>query len=196
MQDDEKKSGNGILVTALVAAMAGGGSGIGVKYALIDNSDTRIGARMASIERDVAILKGVYDIRASEIKEMRVMISQITDRILVLERFMWSGKRNAKVRLKRGVSVFGIKNEMLVAVMAADHVWGRLGQELVITSGVEALHSKTSRHYLGYAVDLRTRYFTDENKKKARDMLAERLGDDYLVLLESDHIHVEYRPVV
>ena len=192
MPEINDKKSSGMVVTTLIAALAGGGGGAGVKYvfAPVDRASSD---RITIVERDVAVLQNTYDMRVADMKDMRVMISQITDRVMVLERFMWSGKTNARVNIKKGVSVFGIKNEILVALMAADAVWKDLGQDLVMTSGVRL--DPGSAHYLGYAVDLRTRYFSDEEQAAAFRQLAHALGDGYVVTLETDHIHVEYRQV-
>ena len=192
MPDINDKKSSGMIVTTLIAALAGGGGGAGVKYAFAP-VDREAGNRITIVERDMAVLKNTYDMRVADMKDMRVMISQITDRVMVLERFMWSGKTNARVKLKMGTSVFGMKNEILVALMAADEVWKELGQDLVMTSGVRL--DPGSAHYMGYAVDLRTRDFSDEEEAAAYRQLAHDLGDGYLVTLEADHIHVEYRQV-
>jgi hypothetical protein len=100
-----------------------------------------------------------------------------------------------EVKLKAGVSIMGLKPEMTVALQVVQGVYERLGvSEVVVTSGTEGKHSPKSRHYLGYALDLRTR-----NVPRAmRDDLAEgckrALGSDFFVLLESDHLHIGYQP--
>jgi len=96
--------------------------------------------------------------------------------------------------LKNGVQVLGLRPELLLAIMVADGVYTANGQELVITGITDGQHSKTSRHYLGVAADLRTRYFKADEKKKVANELRERLGKDYLVLEESTHIHLSWKP--
>ena len=48
-----------------------------------------------------------------------------------------------------------------------------------------------SLHYAGCAVDLR---FPPDNAAGLKAALAEALGGDYDVVLEADHIHVEFQP--
>jgi len=60
----------------------------------------------------------------------------------------------------------------------------------VVTSTTGDIHMVGSKHYEGNAVDFR---LPPNYRKVARD-LQEALGNDYDVVLESDHIHVEYDP--
>jgi len=98
------------------------------------------------------------------------------------------------MQYKKGVKVQGIRPELILAIMVADGVYTSLGQELVITSLLDGTHSNTSLHYSGCGLDLRTRYFSGSEAKKARDDIAGRLTSDYDVLLESNHIHIEFQP--
>ena len=98
------------------------------------------------------------------------------------------------VRCKDGVCLFGLQYEMRPVLIAADHIWARHGQELVITSTWEGdAHSARSYHYYGYAVDLRTRYFGADQEKVVADELRYKLPEVYDVVLHpNSHIHVEY----
>lgn len=95
---------------------------------------------------------------------------------------------------KKGVKVQGIRPELILAIIVADGVYASLGQELVITSLLDGTHSNTSLHYTGCGVDFRTRFFTQEEAEKARNDISARLTSDYDVILESNHIHLEYQP--
>ena len=66
--------------------------------------------------------------------------------------------------------------------------------ECVITSGVEGVHGRSSEHFKGDAVDFRTRHLTPEQEANISSEVRDRLGDDFDVVLESDHLHVEYDP--
>lgn len=75
-------------------------------------------------------------------------------------------------------------------------VWNRYGYSVTVTSGEEpnASHQTESLHYVGLAEDYRTR---DVAPSKLSDMVADvrsRLGSDYDVVLESDHLHIEFDP--
>ena len=75
-------------------------------------------------------------------------------------------------------------------------VWNRYGYSVTVTSGEEpnASHATQSLHYNGLAEDYRTR---DVAPSKLADMVSDvrlRLGSDYDVVLESDHLHIEFDP--
>lgn len=98
--------------------------------------------------------------------------------------------------IKPGVRLAGLRPEMTPAILAAYIVrsqlpTGHLGG-LVLTSGLEGEHTPTSRHYLGFAVDFRTRDLADDDKVRFRDALRAALGAEYIVLLKPTHLHVQY----
>lgn len=89
----------------------------------------------------------------------------------------------------------GLQIQMRPVLELADRIWTELGQELVVTSATEGQHRPGSLHYYGYALDLRTRYFTEEEKRAAAQLLRGALTDidaRFMVLKESTHIHVEW----
>jgi hypothetical protein len=96
------------------------------------------------------------------------------------------------MKIKQGVQMVGLQMPMRKALIVADDVWKRYGKELVVTSALDGEHSAQSLHYYGYALDFRSRYFTDEEKKYAAENLRKILGSDYHVIEHSTHIHVEY----
>ncbi len=55
-------------------------------------------------------------------------------------------------------------------------------------------HSATSLHYAGAAVDLRTKDMGGAEAKRAHKMLQEALPEDFDVILEGNHIHMEWQP--
>lgn len=98
------------------------------------------------------------------------------------------------MRLKHSVKVRGMSVEILLAFVIANSVYGKHGVECVETSGDDSVHSNTSLHYAGNAIDLRTRDLPPHSKQTVRDEIKDRLTVDYDVVLESDHIHIEYQP--
>lgn len=96
------------------------------------------------------------------------------------------------MKIKAGVKVTGLRPELLLALMVAEGVWQAEGQELVITSVIDGKHSATSLHYAGQAADLRIWGLADHVKTAAK--LKESLGEDYDVIAEGDHVHVEFQP--
>jgi hypothetical protein len=93
--------------------------------------------------------------------------------------------------LKPGVRVYGIRPEMVLALVAADRIWQRHGSELVVTSVMDGTHSRGSLHYAGCAVDLRTWHLDDI--AAAAQELREALGEDFDVVVEASHVHLEYQ---
>ena len=72
-----------------------------------------------------------------------------------------------------------------------DKVFQKFGvAEAVITSGRDGVHKEGSFHYQGKAFDLRTWHVLEA----LNAALKEEFGPHYDVLLEKDHIHVEYDP--
>ena len=96
------------------------------------------------------------------------------------------------MQIKPGASIQGLKPEMLVAIQIAEGVWTSLCRELVITAGTDGKHSKTSRHYIGMALDFRSRYFTPRQKKAAVVSLRIKLGPEFKVVVHKRHIHVQF----
>jgi hypothetical protein len=99
-----------------------------------------------------------------------------------------------QISIKKGVNVAGIRPEILLVNQVAAPIFAKYGSDLVITSYVDGKHSQFSRHYAGCAVDYRIWYLAVDHRPKVVEELQEALGDDYYVRLESDHIHVSYKP--
>jgi len=92
--------------------------------------------------------------------------------------------------LKPGVRVLGIRPEVVLALRIVEAVYQAHGAPFVITSIMEGTHKRASLHYLGCAADLRL------PPKDAASIVAEAkaaLGEDYDVILEGDHVHVEFQ---
>jgi len=93
------------------------------------------------------------------------------------------------------VQLSGLRVEIWAAIHHAALIWRQHGMlSLVITSALDGVHSKHSKHYSGDAVDIRSRDLPDAFGMAGE--LQERMGDAYNVLLEQDHIHIEYDPRV
>ena len=61
-----------------------------------------------------------------------------------------------------------------------------------ITSGVEGRHSSNSKHYIGKALDFRIRDFPALGLNRWVNEIKKKLGKDYFVLLEKNHIHIHW----
>jgi hypothetical protein len=91
-----------------------------------------------------------------------------------------------------------LPREIALAVMVqiVAEAFAVVGAEAIITSGVEGTHSRGSEHYVGHALDWRTRHLDPATAKSVRDDIAMRLGPDFDVILETapPHLHVEWDP--
>jgi len=63
---------------------------------------------------------------------------------------------------------------------------------MTITSGNDGIHMPKSLHYKNRAIDIRTKDMYLPNTVKIKLQL--KLGKDYDVILEKNHIHIEYQP--
>lgn len=66
--------------------------------------------------------------------------------------------------------------------------------EITITSAKDGKHSANSLHYEGKAVDIRTWDMKPGTIKSTARVIADRLGGKYDVVVENNHIHIEYDP--
>lgn len=83
---------------------------------------------------------------------------------------------------------------MAVACQVVASVYAARGYDCVITSAMEGRHGRASKHFIGHALDFRTRHVSDERRQPLRAAVAAALGPEFDVVLESDHLHVEYDP--
>ena len=79
---------------------------------------------------------------------------------------------------------------MLVPMLVAHNL---LGDKLVVTSGSDGKHMPKSRHQVGLALDFRTRDLTLEEKNRLLSEMQICLGIEYKVILEDDHLHVQFQ---
>jgi hypothetical protein len=96
--------------------------------------------------------------------------------------------------IKPGVRITGLRPEILLAAFAAECVYREAGHGLTITACVDGKHTTGSLHYAGAAIDLRTRDLSQADVEKVRVQIKECLGADFDVLLEVDHLHIEFQP--
>ena len=95
------------------------------------------------------------------------------------------------VRLKEGVVLADILMEGAIKVEEALHITAP-DVDCVITSGTDGRHGENSLHYKGLALDFRTRDLTLGQQKIWLALCEEKLGEDWDIVLEKDHMHVEY----
>lgn len=101
-------------------------------------------------------------------------------------------------------------NPVFVSVLTdkfveVDKIFQRLAQrEAIITSGNDGRHGKNSFHYrnpeskgeatnkMSSAMDLRTRDMNTSTKQEALSELKKLFGNDFDIILETTHIHLEW----
>ena len=100
-----------------------------------------------------------------------------------------------RIEIKEGVKLEGLQASMVIAHSIIVQVFAELGAEsCCITSGRDGKHGEHSLHYLGRALDYRRWTIPDELWPNAIEKIKLRLGGDFDVVLESDHLHVEHDP--
>ena len=104
------------------------------------------------------------------------------------------------VRLKIGVTIT-VTAQLDRIMRMAEVVYGMvMGEQffVVVTSGNDSKHMDASLHYKNLALDFRTGHnwetpmMSEEEAREIRDELKARLGMGFDVVLESDHVHVEW----
>lgn len=86
--------------------------------------------------------------------------------------------------------------EVMNAMAIADALSLKIsGKEIVVTSLLDGVHSKNSLHYKGEAFDIRVWIYTEKQKKALFYQLKKKLGINWDIIDEQDHIHLENDPL-
>lgn len=96
--------------------------------------------------------------------------------------------------LKDGVKLNGVKSVIVTAMLIVDSVYAKYGKELVVTSVMDGKHMVGSKHYDGEAFDCRIWYFETHELESVRKDIVEALSDEFDVVLEKTHYHIEFDP--
>lgn len=92
--------------------------------------------------------------------------------------------------VKKGISICGLRPELLFGMMIANEVFENMDELLVITEVVARRSQTWSYHPAGFAFDCRLP--EEENVDVLGAVLRESLGEEWDVVVENNHIHVEY----
>lgn len=95
------------------------------------------------------------------------------------------------IALKEGVRLHGIRAEIVLALVIADGIYESENESLVVTSVIDGVHMHASIHYTGGAVDIRT---PQANVDRIAQRIMTAIGDDFDVVVEGNHIHIEWQP--
>lgn len=99
------------------------------------------------------------------------------------------------MRIKPGVKLEGLRPEALLGAIVVDGVFRLRGSECIVTSVKDGKHMVGSLHAKGRAFDCRTRQFVNQAMLPViRGECEEALGEEFDVVLEKDHMHVEWDP--
>jgi len=104
-------------------------------------------------------------------------------------------ENTSKLSFKPGVKIAGVRSEIAIAINVAASVYFAYGYDCIVTSVVDGKHSRGSLHYSGGAMDLRTRHLPNlATVKSISHDIREGLTDEFDIILEKDHIHIEFQP--
>ena len=98
------------------------------------------------------------------------------------------------LRIKDGVELVGLSTHMVLAAIVVSQRFDDMGLDAWITSGSEGCHREGSLHYVGRALDFRSRHVSERARPGLRDEIAAALGENYDVVLEATHYHCEHDP--
>ena len=88
-----------------------------------------------------------------------------------------------------------LKPQLLLAAIRVDEIYKDIGFVCWITSANDKNHTApNSKHYTGEALDFRIFNIPVEKHEELLDRVYTSLGIEYDVILEKDHLHVEYDP--
>jgi hypothetical protein len=88
----------------------------------------------------------------------------------------------------------GLKTEIAMTIPVIVDVANKFHKDVVLTSGTDRKHGRASLHYVGLGLDITWAMFNREDAQHFARQLAMQLGHKYDVVLEDDHIHLEYQP--
>lgn len=95
------------------------------------------------------------------------------------------------------VNLNGLEWPTVFALAVATFIYQTHNLDLTITSALDGTHSENSLHYSGRAIDIRIKNVpTDDMKNLIVEELRNSLGDAYDIIVESDHIHIEFDPKI
>jgi len=102
------------------------------------------------------------------------------------------------IQIKSGVQIENLTTPMMLGIKICHDVYKLYtNSPMVITSGTEGYHQKNSLHPFGNAVDLRlpsSYHSVIDTHEGLVTSMSNFLGEAFDVVLEHDHIHVEYDP--
>lgn len=96
------------------------------------------------------------------------------------------------MRWKDTVDFTDLKPVMIFAAYRVEGILMDMNVECWITSARDGKHKKDSLHYVGFALDFRTKDIQPNALPDFEDEVKRALGPQFDVVLEVDHLHVEW----
>lgn len=93
--------------------------------------------------------------------------------------------------IKPGVDISRLNRNIRRALCSCDAIFKKYGETFIVTSTYEGNHLACSLHYADDAFDCS---LPIKNLYTINDELKSTLDTNYDVVLESDHIHIEFDP--
>lgn len=98
------------------------------------------------------------------------------------------------IAIKVGVLFGNLTPQMVLGHTIVASIFAKMIMTCTITSGSDGQHMEGSLHAHGDALDYRTNELTDSQAQFLLTNCKSALGENFDVVLESDHLHVEYDP--
>lgn len=127
------------------------------------------------------------------------MIFVVIAALIIVIALITNKDRIRNVLIKSGVNLEGLSREMFYAIGVADREYRRIaGIPVTITSAKDQHEDRPeSLHNLGQAIDIRIRDLSGMQAQEAWISIRNFLfPEGFDVVLESDHIHIEYDPKI
>jgi len=99
-----------------------------------------------------------------------------------------------KVSIGEHVKLVGLSVPMAIAHTIVVESFRSCGYDCTMTSATDRTHSRASLHYIGNGSDYSYFGVSPYNRLKIRDDVKVRLGREFDVVDEGDHLHVEWQP--
>jgi len=98
------------------------------------------------------------------------------------------GKKGTDAKVK------GMQTEVLLAMVITNELLLKMFKKDLTLTSVTDSHTPPSLHPKGQAFDMRIWGISGVEQVKFKSELSQLLGDEYDVVIEKDHIHVEFDP--
>lgn len=99
------------------------------------------------------------------------------------------------MKLKKGVDITGLRPELVLGLIIAECVYRTVANvDLMVTAIKDGKHMTGSLHYKGLAADLRSKDVPEAVLPALVSTLQSSLGDQFDVVFEANHIHIEFDP--